>query len=210
MNEERSAATPIGHFFDVLFALVIFNSFLQWHAIGSWQARVLILFLYVVVVNDWLASRAGYGLAGLALVAFNLVDLFLLTNIVKLLVMPSLHIGYDPRFWLYLVGLSLSYVGWDFLAASQLANPAKRQLRKWALLMLSCAALCGATFVGIQRLVPFLLSANVAGIEVWVAIAALPAMAYWVVLIGVWTKSLFVFSQAIIQATSRIAKRQAS
>ncbi len=82
MAHEDTSRPSFGFFFEVIFALVIFESFHQWPNVVSWQGKILLIFLYILIVNDWLASRSGSALASIALSLFTLLDLFIFISLV--------------------------------------------------------------------------------------------------------------------------------
>lgn len=201
MNREIQFTNGFVFFFEISFALLIFYGFLQWHEITDWQGKVLLLFIYILIINDWLASRSGNVLTSIALAIFTLFDLFLFTNMLISLKSGVSGLGYQPSFWIFISLLSLSYAMWNFLAATIVSKAPRKVLRKWGTLMLVCFLICLSTYFGLTNLLLKLsLSPN---IQIYTSLVVSPVLIYWIVVLSIWTSQLYSFSQALAAASSK-------
>lgn len=152
MNNAKQE-NPITSSIDLLFTLIIFWSFTKWTYIFNIQAGVLLAFLYVIIINDWLSCRASFEFYTQTMFVIDVVILFLFLRMVDCLVEPDRPAGYEIDFWSYLAALSILYGIWDYIVAKYTKEDERaKDLKSWGNKMLITGFVCILSYVGLQYL----------------------------------------------------------
>lgn len=150
---KRPQVNPITTSIDILFTLLIFWSFQEWKSATTLEAKVLLLFLYLIVINDWLSCRATYELYTTEMFLIDVIIIYLFQRMVDSLTRAGDVTGYDTAFWLMLAALSVLYGIWDYVVAVYTDDRERqRGLRSWGNKMFATAALCAGSYVGLRWL----------------------------------------------------------
>jgi hypothetical protein len=182
----RRAPIPIISAFDVLFTLVIFNGFAQWHSVQGLVNRVLAILLYLIIINDWMSLRASAKVYNIPIMFLDLCDVFIFVNIFASLEgQNGTILPYQPIFWIYLTVLCCVYSVWDFILAGALEWPGPKTMRQWAWAMAGAGLTCLLTYFGLAADQKY--SSSLWHPEILASLIILPAIVAWLSLLGVWT-----------------------
>lgn len=143
-NEKQS---PLFALVEMLYIPMSFYVLLQFDKIDSPLKGALWLVIFALVQNEYHSIKQSSPKYNLWLYLSDIMSLFVYLFALKAIFKLQAILGYDPKFWIYLSFLWLSYGIWDWIMVYHEKDPQKRpQWRRWRNGMLVCFGitfLCG-------------------------------------------------------------------
>lgn len=200
-NHARS--NPITASIDILFTFLIFWAFWEWRDVTTLESKVLLLFLYLIIINDWLSCRATYEFYTTEMFIIDVIIIFLFMRMVDSLGRTDSVARYDITFWFLLAGLSILYGIWDYIVCIYTKDAErKRGLKSWGNKMFVTGVLCAMSYIGLRWLqlhstfrTPMFL------------VAEAPSFLVFVVLIVFWNKEKLQLYKELERAIGKRRKQ---
>lgn len=184
---KRAQVSPITTSIDILFTLLIFWVFYEWRNVATLEGKVLALFLYLIIINDWFSCRGTYEFYTSEMFLIDVVIIFLFQRMMDALTRADSVAQYDVVFWLLIAAMSVLYGVWDYVVSVYTRDDERgRGLRSWAHKMFATAVLCAASYAGLRWLQLH------SEFRTWMfLVAEAPSFVVFVILIILWNKEKF-------------------